>query len=196
MATRNNVYRSYSMEYGTFVGLSWGALFYCYVEGISYNHPLLLLLCFALAGVAFVLPFLLALRMNSKMFLAGEKLSYWQGLLFSFSMFMYASMMNGLLVFLYFRFLDDGLLFEQLNSLMGQEDIVATYQQIGMGEQYEQMMHMMEEVDALSPLEKTLAIFNNNFFFGLLLSFVVAIVASYDLKNISKYRQSANSINQ
>ena len=167
------------MEYGTFVGLSWGALFLSYVEGISYNNGLLMLLCIMLCGVSFVLPFVLAMRLNRKLWMAGEQLSYFQGLIFSFSMLMYSCMMNGLIVFAYFRFLDNGLLYEQLNQMLHMPELVATYQQIGMGEQYKQMMSMMEEMDGLSAFEKTLLIFNNNFFFSIILSFVVAIVASW-----------------
>ena len=84
------------MEYGTFIGLTWGGMFLTYVEGISYNNGLLMLLCFMLGGVALVLPFVLAFRLNRKMALAGEHLSYFQGLFFAFSMFMYGCLLNGL----------------------------------------------------------------------------------------------------
>lgn len=167
------------MEYGTFVGLCWGALFLSYVEGVSYNNGLLILLCFMLCGVALVLPFVLAMRLNRKLFVAGEQLSYFQGLIFSFSMLMYGCLMNGLIVFAYFQFLDEGLLYEQLSQMLAMPELVSTYQQMGMGEQYTQMAEMMEEVDGLSPFEKALLIFNNNFFFSIILSFVVAIVASW-----------------
>ena len=186
MTTKNNIYKSYSMEYGTFVGLTWGGVFLTYVEGISYNNGLLMLLCFMLCGVAMVLPFVLGWRLNKKMALAGEQLSYFQGLFFAFSMFMYACLMDGLIVFAYFQFLDDGLLMEQLNAILMQPEMVKTYQQMGMGEQHAQMMDILAEADGLSAWEKTLLIFNNNFFFSTILSFIVAGVASYDIKKINK----------
>lgn len=179
MATKNTIYKSYSMEYGTFVGLAWGGVFLSYVEGISNGNGLLMLLCFMLCGVAFFLPFTLALRLNRKMAMAGEQLSYFQGLLFAFSMFMYACLMNGLIVFSYFHFMDDGQLMEQLNEMLMQPEMVKTYEQMGMGEQYAQMMDLLKETDGLSPWEKTLLIFNNNFFFSLILSVIVAVVASW-----------------
>ena len=182
MAATSTIYRSYSMEYGTFVGLAWGGIFLSYAEGISYNNGLLMLLCFMLCGVAFILPFVLAFRLNRKMALAGERLSYFQGLLFAFSMFMYACLMNGLIVFAYFQFLDNGLLMEQLNATLLQPEMVKTYEQMGMGEQHAQMMDILKEADALSNWEKTLLIFNNNFFFSLILSFVVAWVSSWKVK--------------
>ena len=36
------------MEYGTFVGLTWGGLFFSYVEGIAGNNGMLMMLCFML----------------------------------------------------------------------------------------------------------------------------------------------------
>ena len=187
MGTKNTIYRSYSMEYGTFVGLGWGAMFLSYVEGISYQNGLLIFLCVALFSVMCVLPFVLAMRLNRKHHEAGERLSYWQGVLFSFSMFMYACMMNAFIVFSYFQFLDDGLLMEQLNSMVNTPEIVATYQQIGMGAQYEQMLGMLKQVEELTPFEKALMIFNNNFFISLILTIFVGIVAAYDLTKLKGF---------
>ena len=180
MATKNTVYRSYAMEYGTFVGLCWGAMFFCYVEGVSYGNGLLMLLCLMLCGVSVVLPFVLALRLNRKLAAAEEHLSFFQGLFFAISMFMYACLMNGLIAFAYFRFLDDGLLMEQLNAMLTQPDMVTMYEQMGMGEQHAQMMSILDETEALSAWDKTLLMFNNNFFFSIFLSLPVAFVVSHD----------------
>lgn len=177
MTTRNYTYKSYAMEYGTFVGLAWGGVFFSYVEGIASNNGLLMMLCFMLCGVSLFLPFLLAFRLNRKMKSVGESLTYIQGLLFAFSMFMYACLMNGLLVFAYFQLMDDGQLMDRMNELLTQPEMVSTYEQMGMGEQRVQMMDVLREADRLSSWEKTLLIFNNNFFFSIILSFFVAGVA-------------------
>jgi hypothetical protein len=101
---------------------------------------------------------------------------------------MYGCLINGLIVFAYFKFWDDGSLYEQINQLITQPDMVETYRQLGMSDQYSQMLELLKQVDSLSAFDKTLAIFNNNFFWGLILSFIVAVVASYNLKNIRKER--------
>ncbi len=186
MATKDITYRSYSMEYGTFVGLVWGGVFLSYVEGISYNNGLLMLLCFMLCGVSLALPFVLGWRLNRKMALAGERLNYFQGLFFAFSMFMYACLLDGLIVFSYFQFLDDGLLMEQLNALLTQPEMAKTYEQMGMEVQHAQMLEILAEVDGLSAWEKTLVIFNNNFVFSLVLSLVVAWVASWSRPHVGR----------
>lgn len=173
------------MEYGTFVGLAWGGVFLSYVWGVCYNNGLLMLLCFMLCGVSVFLPLVLGMRLNRKMALIKERLSYFQGLFFSFSMFMYACLMNGLIVFSYFHFLDDGLLMEQLNAMLMQPEMVKTYEQLGMSDQHLQMLDILRETDGLSAWEKTLLIFNNNFFISLFFSFIVAFVASWKRNNQS-----------
>lgn len=190
MATKNNIYRSgYSMEYGTFVGLGWGMLFLSYVGGICTGNAALMLLCLALCGICLIMPFGFALRLNKKLYAIEEKLSYWQGYWFSLVMFMYAGLMNGLIVFAYFHFFDGGALYEQLHSLLTQSEIARTYQQIGMGEQYAQITSMLDEINELSAFEKALAIFNNNCFYSFIMSFFVAIAASYAIKPQNKGMQ-------
>lgn len=182
MATKSNIYRAgYSMEYGTFVGISWGMLFLSYVGGICTGNAALMLLCLALCGICLIMPFAFALRLNKKLYAIEEKLSYWQGYWFALVMFMYAGLMNGLIVFAYFHFFDGGALYEQLRNLLTQTEIAQTYQQIGMGEQYAQITSMLDEINEMSAFEKALAIFNNNCFFSFFMSFLVAIAASYTL---------------
>ncbi|MCH5175290.1 MAG: DUF4199 domain-containing protein [Prevotellaceae bacterium] len=183
MATRNNIYRSYSMEYGTFVGLGWGALFLCYVGGIVMNNAILMLLCVAVGLACLLLPFWFAMRLNKMLHGVGEKLSYLQGLLFSVSMFMYACLMSGLVAFAYFRFMDSGALYEALHSMITQPEMVATYKQMGLGEAYSQMQTTLSEMQSMSAFDKALLLFNNNFCFSIIMSFLVAIAASCSLKN-------------
>lgn len=184
MSANNQTYKSFSMEYGTFIGLAWGALFLCYAEGIRTNNALLILLCLMLCGISVVLPFFFAFRLNRKLFTMNEKLSYLQGLIFSFSMFMYACLMSGLITFAYFQFFDDGSLHEQMYSLLTQPETATIYQQMGMTEQYEQITSIFNEFATFSPLDKTLLLFNNNFVFSIIFSFITAAVASYNLSSL------------
>ena len=191
MATKSNIYRSYSMEYGTFVGLGWGALFLCYVGGVVTGNSLLILFCLVLGLCCLLLPFGLALRLNKMLSAVGEKLSYWQGLLFSVSMFMYACLMSGIIAYVYFHFMDGGALYNQLHSMFTQPEMVAAYQQFGLEDTYLQMQTTLAEMQNLSDFDKALLLFNNNFCFSIILSFFVAIVASYQLKNDGKIKKEA-----
>lgn len=171
------------MEYGTFVGFGWGALFLCYVGGIVMGNALLMLLCVVLGLMCLLMPFWFALRLNKMLLAIGERLSYLQGLLFSVSMFMYACLMSGLIVFAYFQFMDGGALYEQLHGMMTQPEMVVAYKQMGLGDAYSQMMDALSEMQRMSAFDKALLLFNNNFCFSIIASFLVAIAASCSLKN-------------
>lgn len=190
MATKSNIYRSYSMEYGTFVGLGWGALFLCYVGGIVMENAFLLL-CVAVGFACLLMPFWFALRLNKMLHEVGEKLSYLQGLLFSVSMFMYACLMSGLIVFAYFQFMDGGALYEQLHGMITQPEMVAAYKQIGLGDAYSQMLDALTEMQSMSAFDKALLLFNNNFCFSIIMSFLVALAASCTLKNGGNIKREA-----
>ncbi len=177
MGTNFN-YRAFSMEYGTFVGLCWSVLFLSYTYGVREANAFYLIICFLFCVLSVLVPFVLALRMRRKVNRCGQNMSYWQGLLFSFSMFMYACLLNGLVVYGYFELLDNGELVSALSKLIGAADIKNMYAQMGMAEQYSEVMKMLDEVNELSSFEKALLMFNNNFTWGLLMSFLVAIAAS------------------
>lgn len=179
MATISNVYRSYSMEYGTFVGLGWSAMFLCYVRGLVQGSALLILLCMVLGLVCLVMPFMLALRLNRKLREAGERLNYWRGLLFAVSMFMYACLISGIAAFAYFQFVDGGALYEQVHGMIASPEMASMYKQMGMGDAYAQMQDALAEMQGMSALDMALLLFNNNFMFSIVMSFLVAIAASW-----------------
>ena len=182
----NNYYRAYTMEYGTFVGLCWSAFFLSYVYGLVQGSVIGILLCFAFCAFSFVLPFGLATRLSRRVSEDGGKLSYWQGLIFSFSMFMYACLMNGLIIFAYFELIDGGSLVNTLIDMLSLSDIKSMYTQMGLSSQYKEVIDMLDEVAGLGSFEKTLLLFNNNFTWGIFMSFLVAIPASWKHKIINK----------
>lgn len=176
--SRNNTHRQYAMEYGTFIGIAWGCAFLAYVEGVASDNALLVLAGGALCLVGAVIPFLFGARLNRKMAAVDERMSYLPALLFSFSMLMYACLMDGLIMYAWFEFADSGRLFDALDRMMKTPELADIYRQSGMGEQYEQAKVMLKELGMLPAWEKALSMINNNFFLSLLLSFAVAKVVS------------------
>ena len=183
--TSNNLYRAYSMEYGTFVGISWAMIFLSYVYGVRTSNPLLFLLCFAMLGLGFILPLLFGFRINWKYARVNDKLSYIQGLFFAFNMFVFACLLNGLTTYAYFEFFDEGMLTSGILKMFEEANMMETYTQIGMGDSYKEMMALLNEADSLSSLEKALIIFNNNFFYGCIMSFIVALLAAHNRRNVN-----------
>ena len=176
-----NYYRAYTMEYGTFIGLCWSAVFLTYAYGVMGN-ALLLFLCMALCGVSVVLPFILAVRLNKRMHADGAYMSYFQGLLFSFSMLMYACLMHGLVVYGYFEILDNGAWVSTITNMLNDPNMKNMYEQMGMSGQHKQVVDMLGEIGGLGSFDKTLLIFNNDFLVSIVLAAITAIPVSWRRK--------------
>ena len=73
-------------------------------------------------------------------------------------------------------------------------ELKKTYEQIGMSDSYNEMMQLLNEASSLSSFEKTLALFNNNFFMSLFLSFLVAFVASFSTIRQQNRNQLDNTL--
>ena len=113
---------------------------------------------------------------------AGKK----QGLSFSFTMFMWACLFNGIIVYSYFEFFDNGAFIDALITMLSDKQLAQTYTQIGMGESYKEILSMMNEIAQTSSFDKALALFNNNFLLSLLLSIPVALVTKTKLQIVRK----------
>lgn len=187
-------YSSYSREYGTFVGIGWGALFLLYIYSVLTMNPLFFLAFFALMFVCSIMPFFFAFRINKKYASIGERLSYFQGFSFSLVMFMYACLMSGIISYIYFEFFDNGAICQSLLEMFNTAELKKTYEHIGMSDSYNEMMQLLNEASSLSSFEKTLALFNNNFFMSLFLSFLVAFVASFSTIRQQNRNQLDNTL--
>ncbi|MBQ0021761.1 MAG: DUF4199 domain-containing protein [Prevotellaceae bacterium] len=179
-------YRAYSMEYGTFVGIAWSLLFLSYFYGVRDNNALLLLASFALCAVGFFLPFILGLRLNAIMSFNNMRLSYLKALMFSFSMFMYACLLSGLISYFYFEFLDDGELLSAISTMLNNKEIISMYNEMKLAEQYGELLNMIKELENLSSFESALLIFNNNFTWSMIMSFLVPFAVIYRLPQKNK----------
>lgn len=176
------IFRAYSIEYGTMIGLSWGALLLSYTYGIRDLNTFLILLSFILCSVCLLLPFLLGFRLNRKAFRAGIRVSYLQGLFISLSMFLYASIMGALITFSYFEYLDHGAFMEALFKMLNDSNMSDIYSQMGMGGEYGEMVNLLKEADKSTSFEKALLMFNNDITWGIAISFLVAITVSWKRK--------------
>lgn len=181
----NISYKAFTMEYGTFIGIAWSLCFLSYTYGVINNNSMLLMLCLLLLCVGGIMPFLLALRLAMKV-PAKNRMSFFQGLGFSFTMFMWACLFDGIIVYSYFEFFDNGAFIDALVTILSDKQLAQTYTQIGMGESYKQILSMMNEIAQTSSFDKALALFNNNFLLSLLLSIPVALVAKTKIEIVRK----------
>lgn len=171
----------YASEYGFFLAIIWIVFFLFYSEGISNDNMILALACIIPALLAIIVPAFLALRINQKLFIIGERLSFWHGYMFSLSMFTFASILSGVVTYAYLTLWNKGLLIDQLSAMLSNPNVVTAYKQIGMEEEYKEVMDM---VSSLTPWDISLSFFSNGIMIGIVASLLLATIASFDLKRV------------
>jgi len=95
------------------------------------------------------------------------------------SIFMYACMLSGCMEFIYFAYIDKGELFTAINTMLTSPDTQALYRQAGMTDYYKQAIAMIQELEYLSPFDKTMLLFNNSFVTSIILSILISVVTYF-----------------
>ena len=174
-----NYYRlqsGYSTEYGTFVGLSWIAVFALYIAGVRTTSGLLMTLgmfCFcALPAI----PFYFARRFRQQLpedTTVGFGRAYW----FCLMMLVSASLLTAAAVYAYFKWVDHGALLQAVGNIVDNPLTKQTYIDMGMGDTLKMMKEILKDLSSLTAFDIAVAIFNQNFMFSLLLALPTAMFA-------------------
>jgi len=174
-----SILRKFVMEYGSILGLCWVAVFSFYVIGFRTQNGIFMLL--GMCGIfgLLALEIFYAIRIKKRTVQLDLKLSALLTYLNSLSMFMYACLLCGCLEYIYFAYIDKGMLFTSIQSMIDAADIQSVYKQMGMSDYYKQVTTTISQLQSLSALEKTMVLFNQNFFFSLILAIPVAIVSYF-----------------
>lgn len=155
------------MYYGTMLGIIWSIMYVLVFIGLK--SPVLLLTCIALfiGSPFFAASFAKKYRRNE----CGNCMRYMQAFTFLYWMYICASLLSTLAMFLYFRFIDNGMFFatmqEILTASMNLPGIDETYRQ-----QAEQALQIIRET---TTSEFTWQILGNNILNSSILPFIIAI---------------------
>lgn len=155
------------MYYGTILGIIWSIMYLLMFAGLK--SPVLLLTCIALfiGSPFFAASFAKKYRRNE----CGNCMRYMQAFTFLYWMYICASLLSTLAMFLYFRFIDNGMFFatmqEILTASMNLPGIDETYRQ-----QAEQALQIIRET---TTSEFTWQILGNNIVNSSILPFIIAI---------------------
>lgn len=155
------------MYYGTMLGIIWSIMYVLMFIGLK--SPVLLLTCIALfiGSPFFAASFAKKYRRNE----CGNCMRYMQAFTFLYWMYICASLLSTLAMFLYFRFIDNGMFFatmqEILTASMNLPGIDETYRQ-----QAEQALQIIRET---TTSEFTWQILGNNIVNSSILPFIIAI---------------------
>lgn len=169
--------RAYAMEYGTFLGVAWIAVFALYVYGILGTDALLMLFaCIGFCTLPFV-AFYFAWRYKQHLE-PEERLPFFGAWIFVVTMFVYSCLITGAAEYFYFAYMDEGALVECFRSIVEDREVIGLYEQMGMADTWQMLKSSVDDMAGLSPLDVTLMLFNQNIFVSLILSIPAAFIAS------------------
>ena len=174
-----NYYRlqsGYATEYGTFIGLSWIAVFALYIAGVRTTSGTLMTLGMLAFCILPVLPFYFARRFKQQIpddVHIGFGRAYW----FSLMMLVYASLLTAAGEFVYFKWMDNGALLQALANMIDTPLAKQTYQQMGMMDTLKMMKEVLKDLSALTAFDIAVSLFNQNIMLSLILALPTALFA-------------------
>ncbi|WP_300724470.1 DUF4199 domain-containing protein [uncultured Bacteroides sp.] len=173
MATNTTTsFQGYAMTAGTLMGVYWIIKFILFPAGFVIPFLQLLFIILTIA-VPFIGYFLVRRYRNRY---SPEGINFFSGFTFTFSMYFYASMLAAVAHFIYFRFIDQGFIF---NSYLQQIDEM---KRIGGDEVSDFTNNLTETINTLSsfsPIQLTFQLFSQN----ILYTFLLAIITGLLVKN-------------
>ena len=168
--------QSFAIEYGTFLGIAWLITFGFVVGGLVSGNLLAMLAGFASFGLSCLVPFYLAWRFKQHLE-NGEQVARLVAWSFAFLMFTYACMLAAAGHLVYFTYLDHGQLMQVFHTTLFSPEAEAQYKAIGASDMLATARDQFAMMQSLTPMQITLALFENNIFVSLLLTIPVAFVA-------------------
>ena len=161
--------QEHAMRFGTLMGLFWIIKFILFPRG--FKIPLLQLLFILLTLFVPVLGYIYARKFRNEC--CQGSLSFFRAFAFTFFMYMFASILTAAVHYIYFRFIDNGFIFESYRTQL------ETLQSAAQGElsaTVDQFMKAFETIASLTPLQLTLQLVSQNIFYGTLLALPTALI--------------------
>ena len=158
------------MYFGTCMGLFWIFKFIFLPTG--FTVPLLQLLFILMTLFVPVLGYIYARRYRNTC--CGGSISFLKAFAFTVFMSMFASLLTAVAHYVYFRFIDNGLLVNTYRRTLESMDTSAVTEE--MKESVRQLTDALGVISSLSPLEMALQLLSQNFFYGVLLALPTALL--------------------
>ena len=182
-----NYYRlqsGYTTEYGTFVGLTWIAVFALYVWGVLTSSGMLMTLgMFAFCSLPAV-PFYFARRFRQQLS-EDVKIGYGRAYWFCLMMLIYASLLTAAAVYVYFKWMDHGALLQAFSNILDHPLSRKTYEEMQMGDTLIMMKDVLKELSSLTAFDIAVSFFNQNVMLSFLLALPTALFAKRNINQKS-----------
>ena len=175
MTENKSTLQEYAMRYGTAMGIFWACKFVLFPLGIS--MPLLLIFFFILTLSVPILGYLFVRKYREQQ--CEGVLNFSRAYIFTIFMYMFASLFVAVIHYLYFRYIDNGMIVNTYQGMIDQMNAVATGD---MKESLEQFRTALDVVSSLTPLEITLQLLTQNVFYCSILAIPTGLLVMRNKK--------------
>ena len=175
MTENKSTLQEYAMRYGTAMGLFWTCKFILFPMGM--NMPILLAFFFILTIFVPILGYIFVRKYREQQ--CGGILNFSKAYIFTIFMYMFAALFVAVIHYLYFRYMDNGLI---VNTYQGMIDQMATVSTGDMKESLDQFRTALDMVSSLSPLEITMQLLTQNVFYCSILAIPTALLVMRNKK--------------
>lgn len=169
MTEKKRNFQEDAMRYGTIMGIFWTLKFVLFPMGMT--MPLLLMAFFLLTLIVPVAGFFLVRQYRDKE--CQGILSFSRAFLFTSFMYLFAALFATIVHYIYFRFMDNGLIVNTYQDMLNQMSTVTTDDLKPSLEQFQQALDI---IATLSPLEISIQLITQNIFYCTLIALPTAIL--------------------
>ena len=166
-----------AMRYGTLMGIFWTLKFVLFPMGMQ--SPLLLMAFFLLTLIVPVAGFFLVRQYRDRE--CGGVLNFSRAFLFTSFMYLFAALFATIAHYVYFRYIDGGLIVNTYQDMITQMEAIATADMKASLDQFQQALDI---IAALSPLEISIQLITQNVFYCTLIALPTALLVKRNPQNV------------
>ena len=167
--------QEHAMRYGTLMGIFWVFKFMLFPMGM--HHPVLLMAFFLLTLIVPVVGFFFARQYRDRE--CEGTISFSKAFGFTCFMYLFATIFTAMAHYIYFRYLDNGLIISTYQDMLNQMEGMAVG---SMKDSIGQFQQALDIISMLSPLEIALQLISQNIFYCSLLAIPTALIVKRNKK--------------
>ena len=177
MNEKRKNFQEAAMRYGTVMGIFWTLKFVLFPMGMQ--SPLLLMAFFLLTLIVPVVGFFLVRQYRDRE--CEGVLTFSRAFLFTSFMYLFAALFATIAHYVYFRYIDGGLIVNTYQDMLTQMEGMAT---ADMKTSLEQFQQALDIIAGLSPLEISIQLITQNVFYCTILALPTAGLVMRKPKNV------------
>ena len=177
MTDQRKNFQEAAMRYGTVMGIFWTLKFVLFPMGMQ--SPLLLMAFFLLTLIVPVAGFFLVRQYRDRE--CGGVLSFSRAFLFTSFMYLFAALFATIAHYVYFRYIDGGLIVNTYQDMLTQMEAIATADMKASLDQFQQALDI---IASLSPLEISIQLITQNVFYCTLIALPTALLVKRTPQNV------------